>query len=289
MALKLADTVFAGFGVIRREPLMVLAWGVAYFVLLIAAMVGGVVLVGGRAMMTANAANDPSAAMGMVGSMFAIVLLMIPVFLIIASIFNCAVYRSILRPEERSFARLRLGADELRQALVMFTSALLFFIGYIVCVVVGVIAATISRDFGAVLMVLIILGYWVGFYTFFSFAGPMTFAKKKFLLFAGGDLVAKRFWPLLGSYALLGLIIFVLYLVVFGVQMAIMGASMTNFQSAAMQASPLTGGFTAATILNMVVSGVIGAFMIPILIAPAAVAYRDISGPDVNKQADVFA
>ncbi|MDB5432749.1 MAG: hypothetical protein JWP35_3865 [Caulobacter sp.] len=289
MGLKLSDTVFAGFNVIRREPLTVVAWGVAYFVLLIVSMVGTVMMAGGAAMMKPTVGNDPQAALGMMGNMFGVILLMIPVFLIVASIFNCAVYRSILRPEDTGFARLRLGADELRQALVLFTSGLLFLVGYIVCAIVGFVLMMVSRDFGALVMVLVILGYWVGFYTYFSFAGPMTFAKKKFLLFAGGDLVGPKFWPLLGCYALLGVIVFLLYLVVFAVQMGIVGASMANFQQAAMRASPLTGGFTTASILSMVISGLVGAFMIPILIAPAAVAYRDISGPDAGKQADVFA
>ena len=290
MGLKLADTVFAGFGVVGREPLSVVAWFLAYLAFLVVAIVLIVVAVGGQAMFNPNMANDPAAAMNVFRGMIGVFLIMVPLFLIAGAILNCAVFRTVLRPEEKGFARMRIGGDEMRVALVMFMTGLLFFVGYIVCAIVGFLLAMAAGAIGGILMVVLVLGYAAWFYTFFSFAGPQTFAKRKFLLFSGTDIVNRQFWPLLGCYLLVAIVVFLLYIAIYGVQYGILGAMTGSFNlQTQMQQGMGSGKFTAAAVVSTVLGAIMGAVILPVMVAPAAVAYRDIVGPDSSKQADVFA
>lgn len=293
MELKFADTVFAGFGILRREPLSVLAWFGAYVVFTILLMVVMSVLSVASMASVAGAdaaALNPGAILGRMAGVFVLV---IPLSILFGAIVQGAVYRAVLRPEERGWARMRFGGDELRMAglnvIIFIAFFICYFISILLAALVGGIMAMLLGPFGVVLAVAVVIFALLSFYTFVSLMGPMTFAKRRFILFESTDLVRRKFWPLMGCYAVLGLVIFLLYLVTFGVVFAIMGAASGGFDPQALaRNSVAAGNYGAASIGILVMSTVVGALMVPVMFAPAAVAYRDMAGPEVKRQADVF-
>jgi hypothetical protein len=112
---------FAGFRLIGQQPGAVAAWGVMWFV---AFSLSAVVLVLSRPMPAPHA--DYSTLAAKFGP-FAVII--IAAFLLIWALNTVAVFRAFLQPDRGRFFYLRVGADEVRLAvmtLVAFTLILVF-------------------------------------------------------------------------------------------------------------------------------------------------------------------
>lgn len=318
MALRAVDAAFAGFGIIRREPLTVAGWGLASVVLGAVFMVGFTSLGLQNIVMPVPGANPsapPSVSMATMAPFLSLGLMGLVVGLISYSVGICAVYRAILRPEEKGWARLRLGADEFRMMGLMLILWLLLMAAYIVLIIVAVAGAAaigvaalgggaaagkevsggaiagIMLGVVALYFVLLIFIAWFG--VTFSMAAPMTFDKRALHVFRSWKVVKGHFWPLLGCFALSTIVMLLIYIVFAGVQAALMTAvgGPTMFSALQHPQTPpsMAAYFAPGPLAVSLVLSFFGAAFYALAFAPAAAAYRDIVGVSPAVQAETFA
>lgn len=320
MAFSAADAALEGFRIARERPKAMLIWAFASLVISILSSVGLVLFFGDTMnqfmAMDDAATSDPTQAMAMIGQVAALYLFLIPVVLLIFSIFTAAVYRAVLRPSDSAFGYLRLGADEFRLAVVLLV---LFLVGMVVSFaavfVVAIIGAIVgvglmgaAGDGGAgvggailafiliALLYLALLVLSLAFWTKMSFAGPMTFAERRIRIFESWRATKGHFWSLFGCYlmaAVLGIVVSLLGSIIsFAVMIGLGGGAgggtdvVTMLTSMQPDYVSLAAYFTPAIIANLVVASIFSALTYAIFLAPPAVAYRDLiakTGPGVSE------
>lgn len=311
MTFKAVDAAFEGFRIIRREPMTVVGWGLASLAFG-AVVIGLMFAIGFPGMMQRVDPNDATAFMQVMARAFLFFIGAMVLYAIAYAVGVCAIYRTVLRPGEKGFARLRLGADEWRMLLLAVILGAMFFAGYIVVSIVasivgGLMAAGSMMGSGnggggmatgsiISMMVVIygaILAYWAAFGTLFSMAGPMTFSERKLHVFSSFRFVQGNFWKLLGCYVLVGVIVLLIYAVLFVIQWgAVMAVGGPNLLG--MMANPnapprnMAAAFTPAVMGVGVVLSFFYAAIYVIVLAPGAAAYRELAGLKPEARADIF-
>lgn len=316
MAFSATDAALEGFRIGRHKPGVMLAWAAASLVIGLITSIAMVLMFGGtmnELMSGQGQANgDATAAVRLMGRMAQMYLLIAPIVLVVFSIFTAAVYRAVLRPADSAFAYLRLGATELRIAVVLVVLTLLsIVISFALTIVVGILAGIVGvAAFGAgnggaaaagllmiVIVYILMIGAMLAFWTKFSLAAPMTFAEKRIRIFESWKATKGYFWPLFGSYLLsfvLGMLVSLLGAAISLSLMAALGGTGNAtdifglLQSLEADYSSLASFLTPAVIANMVVNAIFSALTYAIFLAPPAVAYRDIVAVKSPALADAF-
>ena len=305
MAFSASESAFEGFRIVRREPGTVAIWAVLMLVLSAGASVLLLpMLTQMRAAITPGAAPTAES-MAVVGQFLRIYLLLVPIYLIVVSAFTTAIYRAVLRPEQKGFGRLRFGGDELRMIGLFVLMGLLFLgIGVAVAIVLALLAggmAVAGHSSGTagiaiaifVLYLAVIAGMvWLG--VRLSLAAPMTFTGKRISLFGSWGLTKGRFWPLLGCYFLawvLSILILMVDLVVSGAFM--LGAAGGSFSRVATvmfrpEAASAMALLSPLFIIRLLVGAVFGVVIWTVGLAAPAAAYRAIAAPRPEDQAEAF-
>jgi len=216
--VTIGSIVNGGSRLLRERPLSVLIWGAIYMALTVASS-----LVLMRPIMAAQAGAAVPGAM-LSPAMFA---LLIPFYLgiiLLSVVLYAAALRAALRPEEGSFASIRLGLDELRLIglillLIMISFATLI-VGMIAATIAGLIFAVIAQaagsgaaSIGIILAVVAVYGLAIFVQIRLSPAVPLTILRRKIVIGEAWALSRGRFWVLFGGYFVLGLIMLVAYLV----------------------------------------------------------------------------
>jgi len=138
----------------------------------------------------------------------------------VLTILWAAAFRAVFFPEQRRFAYLRVGMDELR---LLGTSLVLFVGGYIVALIIGGIAIGIGYAAGggmiAVVLGLILFCALVWVATRVSPAGAMTILERKVVIGPAWRLTRGAFWRLFGAYVVLTIAFIFVYGLVFSMQM----------------------------------------------------------------------
>lgn len=210
--------VGGAFRVIRERPGAVAVWGVVWLLGTIALglLIG---LLGGTLGASAPGIGGYPQRGG--GFYLAILLFYLGLFLLMAILMN-AVFRTVLRPEERRFFSLRLGMDEWRMfGLILLVVICSLVIGFVVQLLLTLLALVVRMaagdnelvaGIGGIILGLAYLGglIWVG--VRISLMYPLTFYRRAMTLDEAWSLTRGRFWPLFAAY----LVITVLLLVVFG-------------------------------------------------------------------------
>jgi len=287
------DAAFSGFRVARERPLMVAVWAVLMTAVSLGSSLAMISLVGPElaAMTAASAAPDPDPQetlrhLAALGPFFAVLL---PFSLLYYGVVQAAVNRAVLRPGDRAMASLRLGADEVRQVVVLLVQWLAILGVYLLAIIgVGVAIGVASATGGAkvaipvgVLAGLAALATLIALIVRFSLAGAQTFDTGKINVFGTWRLTGKRFWPILGAY----LLAFVMALIVWALVMAIILAAVVLLGGglAAVGAifqpdmSSLADFFTPAMIIYELLGGVMSALLLLISCAPAPTIYRALA------------
>jgi hypothetical protein len=304
--IAVGAAIGAGFGLIRRRPLAILAWGglpaiwQALAIALIApaymAMLGPIM----RSGQAGAAPPDPSAIMPQMMMTSGLVQLVNIAQLLVAAVVYCAVFRAVLKPESSSYASLRLGGPELFLAVMIFAGGLALVFAMIlliipVAIVVGLTAAATHGSAGGlglaiVLFIVALIVIVMVLALRFAFVGPMMVEDGKFHLFESWRLTKGR----LGSLVLIalgllgvGLVIQVLFVALFfGVGAAALGAVTSGFRDlpALLQQPPTAILSKLAPFLGVYLVAYIplAGCMTAIFGAPWAKAYSDLK-PDVSE------
>lgn len=233
---SIGEALEAGFHVIRRRPLSLLAWGLVYFVLAVLPSAALFALVGGDFMeifRAAGAGGHPDPDLGSIVRINSTMTLYQPLAFLAAiagrAVLTAAIFRAVLEPQNRSFFYLRLGKDELWQALVFLCLYVLLVVaglavvmggaavGAVVWLLGGLAAAPwagVIRAVGLTAVGMTAVGalIWVGLRL--SLAAPMTFADRTFRLFESWTLTRGQGWRLFGLAALIMVVVLVIEMVV---------------------------------------------------------------------------
>jgi hypothetical protein len=309
---SIGDAVGAGFGLIAKRPLSVLAWMVVYLVLATAPSLAHLSTIQPAlsAMMRSMFENagsghpwDPGEMRAFTAQMWGDWYMWLAMIggLLAWAIVSAAIYRSVLEPENKGFASLRFGAQELWLIAVLLVAIILFFLLYLVLVLfcaiaIGVVAAAVHGGalawlFGFLIFlaaVAVLLWIWVRL----SLAGPLTFADRRFRLFESWSLTKGHAWKLFGL-AILMILVWIglqiaIAIVLGGLRFATMGGG-NMFDPAANMRDAFAGmtlrnpAFVVLTVLSTIAKT--GVFVV--MLAPWAVVFRELS-PRTSEQAAVF-
>jgi hypothetical protein len=291
-----------GFGLIRRRPLAVLAWGAILVALQAAtftlfapyymAVYGAIFesLAQGTGPLPVAALTSPE-----IRRMQSLQQLFNIVQLFVAMIVYCAAFRAVLHPERSAFAYLRVGAPELFLAVLSIAGIVALVIALVIAIipvsiVLGIVIAA-SHGAGAmgltlilipiVLLAMLLVGLFVG--VRFAFVGPMMVEDGKFHLFESWTLTRGR----VGSLMLLGLGLFAILLLADIVLLAVLiGGGVAVVQSvgglgpaaALLHGSPqaLLAKLAPVLVIYVIVQAPLAGCLVAIASAPWARAYRDL-------------
>ncbi len=297
MSFSASDAAFEGFKVVRRNPLLVLFWAAVYLASFVAifAVAGAPIA---KLMASAEAlqgnSNPSITELESLGQSYMMIIgLILPLGLIVGAVLNTAIARSVLRPADKSFGYMRLGADELRVFAVTVILGLLITVVWMgLILVVSIFGGLVSASGLPILWLFVIalglaaIGVVVWLALRLSLAVPITFAEKRIALFDSFALTKGRVMPLLGMaviafimailVSLLGSIIAMPISLVTGGGLA----SLAQFEGQSMLQILQHAGL--ALVLWGVVNAIFSALQLAVMYAPFAAAYRDIKGLPVE-------
>ena len=299
--ISVGSAVGAGFQLIGRRPVSVLIWGllrVGFAVGVLALYAPVFMGLFAEIASKAQTGDKPSPAdmSQMMSHMFLIQgvgYLAQFVGLFISSIILCAIARSILHPERKAFASLRLGAPELFVVILSFAAgfALVFAIMLLAIpfVILGIFLGTQHLWVAlavmiAVAVLILVLGL-IYIAAKFAFLAPMMVDDGHFHLFDAWALTKGKVGSIILIGICLGLIAVVLGVVIDGILIGLGAAALgfaaggfNNLQAFFTQTPPQQIIMTLAPSLIL-----LGLLIIPIqgcataiFIAPWARAYRDV-------------
>jgi hypothetical protein len=309
---SIGEAYGAGFGLIARRPLSVIVWGLVVSFLRMAPVVLMIWLAGPGIMeawgsFAANmaAGGDPQDASDKLrtamSSLDAYSALQWLFGFVAIGLIHAAIFRAMIRPEDGGLFGLKLGMDEVWQALIYFVASILICIFAVLVVLataaVGGIVYLLGEAVGsplggwikalgltAVGVSCIVAIIWIALR--FSLAGPATFASRSFQFFESWSLTKGQSWSLLGLALLLGLTMFAVELVLGGIFVAafISLGALDSLSPEAFEAffsqpfetwiAQLAPWLVAGGLIGAVLSGAFYAF----LLAPFASVYRQLTG-----------
>ena len=290
------DAAFTGFRVAREHPRALLVWAAASVILQLviqSAMIG----MAGPAMTQltaffASAATDPGHVdmqkfMLVYEGILPAYLVILPISLAFGAVVSAAMNRVVLRPAEERFGYFRLGGDELRQLGLAVLLGLLFFAGGTIFTIVTGLLAAVAKPLaalGALAAVCAVIFVFVRL----SLASALTFQTAKVNLFGSWALTRGRFWSILGTYLIAGVMVIVVSLlsgIVIGMIALLAGGAGAL---AHQDMSSLGAYMTPARIVTLIVSGALGALLWPLMYTPAPTIYQQLSSRFGAGAADAF-
>ncbi len=297
MTFSATDAAFEGFRIVRRHPLTIVFWALAYllFFVLFFAIFGSTLAGVMATAKTLEGAGDPSMAdlEGLGRSYLLMFGLALPLVLVLGGVLNAAVARAVLRPSEKRFGYMRLGADELRVIVVSVVLHLMMGLLGAVCVaVIGMVAGfgTASGQtwmwLVAVLLGLATFALLIWLSVRLSLAIPITVAERRIALFESFALTRGRALPLLG----MAIIVIIMTLLV-GLLSSIIALPLTLMSGGGLDGLAAFDGQSTMAILQQagpmiaiwgVLNALFSALQLAVMYAPFSAAYRDIKGLPVE-------
>jgi len=303
--IEIGDALASGFGLIRREPIAVLLWGLLYMAAAAVAIalfgpVYAAFLTTAISQSAAGATPDPSVFMRQIFHMEGVGLLASFGLRIVGVVIYCAVFRAVLHPDQRRFGYMRIGMAELFVFILIFAAGMvigfgivipILVIGLIVAVLVAmkaVAAAVIVGVLGAVALIFALIYVALRF----SLVGPMIVDDGKFHLFESWNATKGRTVSLF-TIGISLMMIFVVAEMVVGAVLVLIGmgalgsaAGGLDHLQAFFHSPPqlILSKLAPALVVFAVVWTLLTGCAVAVFGAPWARAYRDIAGPDVPAQ-----
>ncbi len=283
MIISPVDTAFEGFRIIRDRPGLILAWTAFYLLSLLAMIV--ILLAPNVGTLAAVEATGVQRDFSELFARFGVSMFFaFPLAIIMPIMLVTAIYRTVLNPEDKGFAHLKISADELRMFLI---SLLVIFIFALASGIYGALVVVISNMSGGLHGLVtkvgaaggVILLGWLA--VRLALAGVMTFAEHHFRLGAAWRLTQGQFWRLLLTLGLT--ILFAVLVVIAALTLSLVLAQLTGgFHLMGQLASPnltnLTPAFALAVLgqllLQMALQTLLIVLVFVIFYAPPAAAYR---------------
>lgn len=310
-SFSIGEAYGAGFGLIGRRPMSVLAWGVVGTVLqllptaLMLAIAGPSIMEAWGDMVAGSmAGEDPQASMrGLEQAMQGLNAFQALDWLfgiLAAAIMHAAIFRAMLRPGDGGVLGLKLGMDEVWQGLVHICAVILIFIFAFLVILLALALGGIvyligeaagspadgwikALGFIAVGVAALVTIIWICLR--FALAGPATYAERSFQFFESWTLTKGQSWPLLGLALLLGVTMFAIYLVLMAIIIGVLAAAgaMSAFSPEGIEAFfaqppetwmvQLTPWIVGVALLGALLNGV----FYTILLAPFASVYHQLT------------
>ncbi len=287
-----------GFRLMAREKGAVAVWGAIYLLLLLASTGGllGLLAPLMKSLLIPGRAPDPATAAAVLKPIAVLYGLLLPLAFAAQAVLTCAIYRAVLRPQDRRGFYLRVGGDEGRVLLTSIVLALIAAVAiFVVVAAVAGATAAVAGDGGKLLTGFI--GGIAGFCALAYLGGrlclatPMTFAERRVRVFGSWRLTRGRVWTLLAAFLLaMALIVVVgsVMQIVLGIVMTLSsGGLATLAQGGPVSPSALVGLLPAAA-AYMLAAAAMSLVQTIIALTPLAAAYREIVGDPVAL-ADTFA
>ena len=317
---SIGDAVGSGFGLISRRPLSVLAWAVVYLVLVEVPHMAHLAQIQPDVTALINELKDRFASGGppdlsvfrdfygrmihpsgwsglaMLGRLLG------------SAILSAAIYRAVLEPETKSFASLRICAQELWLLLLNIVAFIVLFIaGLVISIVASLLiglaaAATLAMSQPAhgllvgLLAIVIVLGAiaaFLGICVRLSLAGPLTFKERQFRLFESWSVTKGHGWKLFGLAFLL-ILVFIGLGIVLGVLELAVGAAArgaVGFNPMKVREMLVSGSWWPPSpwvAVAMVVKAIVATVFMTIFVAPWATAFRELGGGRRQEHPAVF-
>lgn len=289
MTFSATEAAFEGFRVVRRHPLAIVFWALAYTVFFagfFGLFAGPLATVMATTESLEGTQPSPQEMQALMASWSGFMVLALPLSLVLGAVLNTAVARSVLRPDDKAFGYLRLGADELRVLAVSLLLGIIFFAATVILfVLVGVLAGVAGQaNTGVGILVGVLLGLGAGAALIWlavrlSLAVPTTFHEKRISLFDSFTTTKGHFLSLLGMAviaAVMSILVSILgTIIALPVTMATGGldqlATMDG-QSTAQILQAAGPGLMAWGVINAIFS----ALQLAVIYAPFSAAYRDL-------------
>lgn len=203
-ALKPLDAAFEGFRIVRDKPLLILSWTGIYFLSLIAMVL--ILLLPNLGTLQAathgGGERDIDQLLARFGPWILVVLAMA---LVLVTVLPGAVFRAVLRPQDRSFAYIKFGADELRMLGLYLIIVLIFSVASGLYSVLTLFALSLSGPVEwlvggvATLGGLALVG-WL--FVRLTLAGPVAVADERLDIRGAWMLTRGEFWRLVATLLL---------------------------------------------------------------------------------------
>jgi len=301
-SFSIGEALGSGFGIIKRHPLAVLAWGIVYFIISMMPLLLMWSLVGGDFMdaVRSGGSADPSADIATMTAfstkMQMIQPLSILASLLAAGVLNAAIFRAVLTPQDKGFLYMKLGKAEFWQALISLCVGILLFIAFLAVAMVGGILGAIVwfvgeaaggavvQGVGITLVVLAAIAAMIWIALRFALAAPATFATGQFQLFESWTLTKGHTGRLFGLALVLLAVIIVMYVIVIAIVAVLagimglgIGLNEDAFRSF-FERGPETVMMTILPfiLIMSLVSALIAGAYYAILLAPWASVYRQL-------------
>ena len=300
MKLSATDIAFEGFRLVRDRPMALLAWAVLQFLGTLATDPGVLILRNaydkmGKLGVNPMATSLPTPAQAAVVSSLTGDLLqgsgiVFGVLILVSAVLDPGVYRVALAPSERGFFSLKLGLQEVRQALVMVVLSAVFtglymcgFMGSLLFAGVFAVAGPSASVLGFAVGVTVTLCALVYFATRLSLAGPLTFQQNRVDVFGSWALTRGHFYGLFGGYLLaviMAVLVYILSLTIFQALVAVLAAAVdaTGGKSDTLLTTPKTVGalYSPIELFGDAYFAVVGALGAAILVGARAAAFIQI-------------
>lgn len=274
-----SEAALEGFRLTRERPGTILAWagvyllGIVLLSMLMAVSLGPDFVNLLRKNDGTLGRDDIEAAAAMLTHAWPAFLLVLIAAVLLMSVLTAGIYRTILRPEEKGLAHLRLGREEFRLTTL---NLLLFGLG-IVCLFAVILITAALRMTAPLLGTLgaaAILGLslWVG--VRLCLATPHTFVTGHISLRETWGLTKGMFWPLFGM-----IVLAVIFYVMVWLLISVIGIALVELAGGqpALGASLGPGGMLAAGVI-VVMQLILSVLQLVMVYAPFGVAYQQIHG-----------
>ena len=299
--ISVGSAVGAGFQLIGRRPVSVLVWGllrVGLVVAVLAIYAPVLMQIFAEAASKAQTGEKPNPAdmSQMMSHMFllqGVGYLAQLVGLVITSVVTCAIARSVVHPERKAFASLRLGAPELFMVILSFAAGIAAAFAIIILIIPFAILGTflgmqhlwIALGVMIAVAVLILVLGLIYVFARFAFVVPMMVDDGQFHLFdawtltkgkAGSIILIGICLALIGM--VLGLVVEVVLVALGAGALGVAAGGFDNLQAFFTRTPPQQILMTLAPsliLLGLLLIPIQGAAM-AIFIAPWARAYRDV-------------
>lgn len=291
MTFSASDAAFEGFRLVRRKPMVILWWSLAYlafFLLLIATVGPSFLALMPQLEAISDVARPTPEQFGPILQTYGLIFLIaVPISIIMSAVLSTAVARAVLAPEDGRFGYMRLGMDEVRVGVVTLALGLLLLVAYVAAaLLIGVLTFVGSLVNGgvailmAIIGVLLVLAALVWIAVRLSLAVPITYAEKRIAIFDSFQTTKGRFWPLLGMavIAVMMTILVSLLGMIIGLPFQLMGGAAFEAAIQSGETEAVIAALGPMVIVGLLLNLVLSSLQLAVLYAPFSAAYRDLKG-----------